>query len=265
MVLGRLRSIGVLVVLLAVAVAVLGPVAGQSDRAGAAGRAYKVHAWTDPSGNNHRVRWNPCQTITYSVNVRKAGKTSGVRNSAIKDVREAFRRASKRTGLRFSFEGRTRELPREPASKKSWADRQRSSEIVVAWVDQSRRKYRSNLLGKSGSSYPSGVGGWMLKGWTDSKGRWQAAVGRGFVVINAGDNHAYRKGFGSGLTRGALLLHEIGHSLGLDHVGSTNELMYPTLLRRQHSNYKAGDTVGLHKVGKRQGCIPQANDQWSQI
>jgi predicted Zn-dependent protease len=105
----------------------------------------------------------------------------------------------------------------------------------------------------------------MLSGWTDSKGRWQAAVGRGFVVINERHNNFYQDGFGSGLTRGALLLHEIGHALGLDHVGSTNELMYPSILRRARSNYKAGDTVGLHKVGKRQGCIPGANDRWAQI
>ena len=46
-------------------------------------------------------------------------------------------------------------------------------------------------------------------------GRWHGAVGRGFVVINASHNRRYESGFGSGVTRGALLLHELGHALGL--------------------------------------------------
>lgn len=264
MALARLRSTAVVVVLFAVAVSLLGPVAGREGEADAAGRAYQVHSWTDPKGDQHRVRWNPCQTITYAVNLAKAGRTPAARASALRDVRRAFDRVSNRTGLKFSFSGRTKELPKN-TPKVSWSERQRAAEIVVAWVDQTRSKYRSNLLGKSNGKYPSGVGGWMLKGWTDARGRWQAAVGRGFVVINARQNQQYKSGFGSGVTRGALLLHELGHAIGLDHVGSTNELMYPTMLRREHSNYKRGDSMGLHRLGRRLGCIPGTKSVWPQI
>ena len=38
---------------------------------------------------------------------------------------------------------------------------------------------------------------------------------RGYVVLNAQQNRMYRAGFGSGVTRGTLLLHEIGHVVGL--------------------------------------------------
>jgi hypothetical protein len=48
-------------------------------------------------------------------------------------------------------------------------------------------------------------------------------------------------------------------------VGSTSELMYPTMLRRGHSNYKRGDEMGLHRVGRRQGCVPDASQVWDQI
>jgi len=235
-----------------------------STAADAAGEAYKVHSWTDQDGGTHLVRWNPCQTITYAVNVRMAGASESVRGAALKDVQRAFRRAAHRTGLTFSYSGRTTELPRN-LGEQSWSDRQQAAEIVVAWVDQSSRKFHSNLLSRVGSDYASGVGGWMLRGWQDAKGRWQAAVGRGFVVINAGDNRSYEPGFGGGVTRGALLLHELGHALGLDHVGSTSELMYPTMLSRENSNYKAGDELGLARVGERLGCIVGTSTWWPQI
>jgi len=41
--------------------------------------------------------------------------------------------------------------------------------------------------------------------------------------------------------------------------------MYPTILKRQHSNYKSGDEQGLVKLGRRPGCIAGANEVWPQI
>lgn len=236
-----------------------------NNSADAAGARYDVSNWTDPKGKQHRVRWNPCQpTVTYAVNPRLASKTSAGRASAVADVLEAFRRVENRTGIDFSYAGRTEEIPRN-SREVSWSSRQKAAEIVVAWVDQSRAKTRSNLMTNSGSGYGSGVGGWMMRAWTDSDGHWQTAIGRGFVVINSGHNKIYRAGYGSGLTRGALLLHEIGHAMGLGHVGTTHELMYPTMLDREFSKYRDGDRTGLRKVGRRLGCIPGASEVWPQI
>ena len=68
---------------------------------------------------------------------------------AIADVREAFRRAGKRTGLTFKYTGRTSEIPSNGAST-SWSTRQKAAEIVVAWVDQDRGAFRTNLLTPGG-------------------------------------------------------------------------------------------------------------------
>ncbi len=236
-----------------------------NNAADAAGDDFEVANWTDPDGKDHRIRWNPCQpAVTFAVNARLAGGTTAARNAAVADARAAFKRVSNRTGVPFSFAGRTAEIPRN-GKDQSWSDRQKSAEIVVAWVDQSRAKFRSNLMIDSGSGYASGVGGWMMRAWTDSGGNWQAAIGRGFVVINSGHNSTYKAGFGSGVTRGALLLHEIGHAVGLGHVGTTSEIMYPTMLNREYSKYKNGDRNGLSRVGKSLGCIPGASDTWPQI
>jgi hypothetical protein len=235
-----------------------------NNSAGASGDGYDVSNWTDPQGKVHRIRWNPCQTaVTFAVNPRLAGKTAAARTAAVGDARKAFHRVGKRTGITFRFEGRTTEIPKD--GKQSWSDRQRAAEIVVAWVDQSRSKTRTNLISNTGSGYASGVGGWMMKGWTDGDGHWHAAIGRGFVVINSGQNGLYKPGYGAGMTRGALLLHEIGHAMGLGHVGTTREIMYPTMLDRSFSRYKSGDRTGLRKVGRSLGCVEGANDAWSQI
>jgi hypothetical protein len=236
-----------------------------NNAADASGDGYDVSNWTDPNGNLHRVRWNPCQTaVTYAVNPRLAGGSAKARGSAVSDVREGFRRVGHRTGIHFRYTGRTNEIPNN-TSRESWSSRQHSAEIVVAWVNQSHARTRSNLITNSGSGYASGVGGWMMRAWTDSKGHWQTAIGRGFVVINSGHNDIYKPGYGQGVTRGALLLHEIGHAVGLGHVGTTRELMYPTMLNRSYSMYKDGDRSGLKKVGRPLGCVPGANEAWPQI
>lgn len=256
----RVRAVAVSAVV-AVGVAV-GLPSTLASTAGAAGEDYAVHGWTDPNGDRHRVRWDPCTTITYAVNVRLAGDTDKARASALADVHEAMERAAARTGLTFRYSGRTTEVPRD--AEESWSERQQAAEIVIAWVDQDQARSRSNLLIRSGDGYVSGTGGWVWKAWT-SGGTWELAVGRGFVVINADHRRTYRPGFGSGVTRGALLLHEIGHALGLDHVGSTRELMYPKMLNRASSTYKSGDRTGLTKVGESLGCIPGAAQAWKQI
>lgn len=231
--------------------------------ADAAGEVYAVHSWKDPGGELHRIRWDPCSTTTYAVNVRQAGGTAAARARALADVKEAVRRAAARTGLTFKFAGTTREVPRD-AGDTGWADRQRAAELVIAWVDQRHAATRSNLLIPEGSRYASGTGGWVWKAWM-VRNQWNLAIGRGFVVINSGDNHLYKPGFGAGYTRGALLLHEIGHALGLDHVGATSQLMYPRMLDRDSTGYHRGDRMGLKKVGEPLGCVPGTADMWKQI
>jgi len=75
----------------------------------------------------------------------------------------------------------------------------------------------------------------------------------GGVVVDAGARLS--GGFGKGKTIGALLLHEIGHAMGLDHAGATSQIMYPSLQSGFRGRYEAGDLAGLHALGAEQGCL----------
>jgi predicted Zn-dependent protease len=49
-------------------------------------------------------------------------------------------------------------------------------------------------------------------------------------------------------------LHELGHAMGLAHVGDTRQLM-ATVLPRTVTDLQRGDRAGLVKVGRPAGCV----------
>ena len=253
------RPIALMVIALAVTVGLSAPLT-PNNSAGAAGSAYDVGNWTDPSGQGPP---DPLEPLSVRRHLRRqppkgrlAQRPPGT--AAVADVQAAFRRVSKRTGIPFSFSGRTAEIPRN-AGEAVVGDASEgrgggggmggpvTPEVPLQPVDRRwvRLRVRRRRLDDAGVD--------------DSDGKWQAAIGRGFVVLNAGHNNIYKPGFGNGVTRGALLLHEIGHAVGLGHVGMTKEIMYPTMLSREHSRYKGGDQAGLKRVGRSLGCIAGAS------
>jgi len=197
------------------------------------------------------LRWDPCQAaITFRVNPRSAAATVAGRAAAVTDVRGAFTRLGQATGMTFRYLGTTTRVP----SGSGWGDGLGDAEIIVAWVDQ--RATRTTLLGRTGTAYAAGTGGYSYKTWTwplDAAPK--AAIGRGYVVLNAAVNASFAPGFGAGTTRGQLLLHELGHVVGLRHVTLASQLMYPILVPRSSSAYRSGDLAGLRRLGRQAGCI----------
>ena len=100
----------------------------------------------------------------------------------------------------------------------------------------------------------AGTGGYSFKRWAFPGQDWTGAIGRGFVVVNARER-TVKPGFGSGITRGNLLLHELGHVVGLQHTDDTDQIMNPVLLPRSASGYRSGDLGGLARLGTDAGCI----------
>jgi peptidase M66-like protein len=63
------------------------------------------------------------------------------------------------------------------------------------------------------------------------------------------------KGFTGSNRRGKVLLHEIGHAVGLGHVSATNQRMNHIIDQTSTSNWGAGDLRGLNRLGIAGGCV----------
>jgi predicted Zn-dependent protease len=73
-------------------------------------------------------------------------------------------------------------------------------------------------------------------------------------VVRAGAPLAM--GFGAGVSRGRVLMHELGHAVGLDHVDDRAMVMNTSVSRTSPlASYGAGDLTGLRRVGAPAGCI----------
>lgn len=75
-------------------------------------------------------------------------------------------------------------------------------------------------------------GGWTSTGTYNASGSIVWQIRHGFVVLNRANNNVMRPGFGSGQTRGELLLHEAGHareaaSHRRDHAGHVRNTAGP--------------------------------------
>ena len=183
------------------------------------------------------ARWDPCQTIGWRVNAAQA--TAG----ALADAKTAFRRLSEATGFRFVYRGTTSVIPKLD-SHDSYP---RDTQIVVAWI----RKTQSNLF--KGQMEADAIGSpYYLMGYHNGDGSDAYRISSGAVVIDS--RFRVPGGFGSGLTRGDILLHELGHVMGLGHVNAGSEMMNPYMTRGV-ARYGKGDLAGLEKHGAEMGCL----------
>jgi hypothetical protein len=80
----------------------------------------------------------------------------------------------------------------------------------------------------------------------------------GQVLFNTSSTWVDHAGFGrydGGLpARGALISHEIGHSLGLAHVSDASQLMYPMAMVGSATGFASGDTAGLNALYRAKSC-----------
>lgn len=200
------------------------------------------------------VRWDPCTTVGYRVNL------DGAPPEALADVRRAVSMASAASGVPFTYRGTTSMVP-GAANVSGLENYPRDTQLVIAYTAPKNSSYlrgRPDILGAGGALYDL----------TPEKIRnrsWHRTL-QGYVVLNSTKD--LPSGFGPGRTTGELgtwgqvLLHEIGHTMGLDHPkgGDPQQIMHP------ETTYKdvvwgAGDLAGLYRLGSSAGCFSRAGSE----
>lgn len=194
-------------------------------------------------------RWNPCETITYRVNARQAPP------SWRRDVAGAVRRIELQSGLRLRLLGPTRVMPQPRTDNPAGVD------LVVAYA---RPRDTGYLRGRFGGSV--GVAATARRVLATEEGR-ERALSDGRIVLDASWQRSMPAGFGPGVrrpglrldARGRLLMHELGHVVGLGHVDQVgrsehDQVMYPFATGRLGA-WGAGDATGLSRVGADAGCF----------
>lgn len=232
---------------LVVLAAISSLVVAQPGVAQAAAGSAKSYAFMSQSqGSGLVARWNPCGgAIDYRVNLDRAPKGS------LSEVKTAFGRISAATGLTFRYAGTTSVIPQ--ASKGFNGRYPAGTEVVIAWVNPGKH---SKWLPAGARALGMGGGSWR-SAYT-ANGADALKMIEGAVVLNAPAVGKMKRGFGaaSGGVTGAVLMHEIGHAIGLAHPAQNDksQIMYHTITSKK-AVWGAGDLVGLNALGKKSGCL----------
>ena len=182
----------------------------------------RATAWQPVAGTKARpARWGTCR-IGYRVNVRRMPATGAA------DLREAIRRVTQVSGIRFRYLGRTSVTP-------SLRDRHPGlNRIVVAWAPPAR----------SGGLLADGIGGVGGTSWSGHR------LVTGFLLMNSDFSSVADPGFGQGTSLGLVLMHELGHVVGLGHSPDQHQVMAPSA-SLPAAVWGAADLRGLRTVGSR--------------
>lgn len=184
------------------------------------------------------VAYDPCRPIHYVI--RPQGEPEGGHQI----VTDAVLRVSQATGLRFVYDGATSEAPsRQRSSYQPERYGDRWAPVLISWATPDENPdFAADVTGEGGSS---SVG---------LPNRPRAYV-TGAVALDAGQlTSILQRPHGNQVVRG-IVLHELGHLVGLDHVTAASQLMYPQA-QPGVTDFGAGDLTGLAALGTGT-CLPE--------
>ena len=184
-------------------------------------------------GGPHGPRWEACRAIHYVV--RPGGE--GAEFDTI--LRSAIAEVSRATGLTFVDDGLTTEAPLQRASRDLYQPNRygnRWAPVLIAW---------SNVAESPGLG--GRVEGFARPGWWEANGEPQRLVS-GSVTYDVDKLQTLDSELGHGAVR-TVVLHELGHLVGLAHVHDRSQVMNPSLGQGAPTHFAAGDLTGLAELG----------------
>jgi hypothetical protein len=181
------------------------------------------------------VAYDPCRPVHYVI------APAGAPGDAADLVAEALAPVSAATGLRFVHDGTTDEVwaeGRDAYQPDRYGDRW--APVLVSWATPEEVPGLAGTVAGLGGSQVASAGG-------------PEVYVTGAVTLDAGwTAGAVRSPGGRDAVR-AVLMHEFGHVLGLDHVADPAELMSAT--NEGQVGFGPGDLAGLARLG-RGACEP---------
>ena len=182
------------------------------------------------------VRWNPCAPITWTAHVSR-GPAGGL---AV--LQRAVTRIAAATGTTWQYVGSSAEVP--STGYLPTGPQQVYRPVLIGWTDGAQ----SDLLaGQAGNVLGMARTSWF--GVQAPDGTRSAATRAGVVALDRTDRLPLT---GPGSWE-AVALHELGHVMGLDHVGDSSQLMASVL--PAVAGLQPGDQAGLRALGRDAGCV----------